>query len=350
MGCSVTEVPFQLGTPRAAPAGFPPDVAPNGIVYAAHINAIRDSVAKWPGDVDGQGHILRNVTLVNVTGGAGAQTPWTQNIDANNKSLSNVGGAITIINAATVASIGITSAAADPGIQINNTAAGGRKWCLLSSGGSSGLGAGVFSIYDLTAGAAVLAVSASAIKSVNRIGIGVDADANSLLHLYRVVSAAAQPAVLFDTGATAKARIGPIAAGVGRIDILANAAFNGSAFNADDTAQSCYALSLTPSAGSSGGIQFRRAVAGGNPRTMITDLMISYQGFVGVGTASPVAQLHTLAGAPVLFGCPITAGAMSSGTMENQSMTWHYNEGAAQLTFRVKDAGGTVRTGVIAVS
>jgi hypothetical protein len=89
---------------------------------------------------------------------------------------------------------------------------------------------------------------------------------------------------------------------------------------------------------------------GGNPRTLVTDLMINYQGYVGVGTANPVAQLHTLAGAPVLFGCPQTGGAMSSGTMENQSLTWHYNEGSALLTFRVKDASGTVRTGTVAVS
>jgi hypothetical protein len=36
--------------------------------------------------------------------------------------------------------------------------------------------------------------------------------------------------------------------------------------------------------------------------------------------------------------------------MENQSLTWHYNEGSALLTFRVKDASGTVRTGTVAVS
>ncbi len=52
----------------AVPAGFPPDVAPNQVIFASHINAIRDSVALWPGDVDGQNHWLRNVHLANVTG------------------------------------------------------------------------------------------------------------------------------------------------------------------------------------------------------------------------------------------------------------------------------------------
>ena len=60
--------PFRLRSPRAAPAGFPPDVLPNQIITASHINAIRDSAARWPGDVDGQNHVLRNVVLENAAG------------------------------------------------------------------------------------------------------------------------------------------------------------------------------------------------------------------------------------------------------------------------------------------
>jgi len=63
-------VPFRL--PRvgvqALPAGWPPDVAPNEIIYASQINRIRDSVALWPGDVDAQNHHLRNVILDNPQG------------------------------------------------------------------------------------------------------------------------------------------------------------------------------------------------------------------------------------------------------------------------------------------
>lgn len=55
-------VPFAL-KPRTAPPGFPPDVAPNEIIYASHINAIRDALALWPGDVNAQGHTLSNVVL-----------------------------------------------------------------------------------------------------------------------------------------------------------------------------------------------------------------------------------------------------------------------------------------------
>jgi hypothetical protein len=51
---------------RAAPPGFPPDVAPNQIIYAAHINAIRDSVAVWPGNVSGNGKTLHSVGSIGI--------------------------------------------------------------------------------------------------------------------------------------------------------------------------------------------------------------------------------------------------------------------------------------------
>ena len=53
------------------PAGFPPDVAPNGIIFASHINAIRDSVGLWPGHVNAQGHDLIALGAV----GIGTGTP-----------------------------------------------------------------------------------------------------------------------------------------------------------------------------------------------------------------------------------------------------------------------------------
>jgi len=65
---SDSRAPFRLGAAPAAPAGFPPDVAPNQIIFASHINAIRNSVALWPGDVNAQSHTLSNVNLVNATG------------------------------------------------------------------------------------------------------------------------------------------------------------------------------------------------------------------------------------------------------------------------------------------
>jgi hypothetical protein len=61
--------PFRLRAGGlAVPAGWPPDVRPNELIASAHINAIRSSVYAWPGDVDGQNHILSNVHLVNATG------------------------------------------------------------------------------------------------------------------------------------------------------------------------------------------------------------------------------------------------------------------------------------------
>ena len=65
----MSDAPFSL-RPRAAPPGFPPDAGANQVIYASHINAIRDSVALWPGDVNAQGHVLSNVTF-----GAGVTLP-----------------------------------------------------------------------------------------------------------------------------------------------------------------------------------------------------------------------------------------------------------------------------------
>jgi hypothetical protein len=61
--------PFRLRAPRTPSApGWPPDVAPNQIIHATHINTIRDSVADWPGDVNAGGHKLSNVVLEGVAG------------------------------------------------------------------------------------------------------------------------------------------------------------------------------------------------------------------------------------------------------------------------------------------
>jgi len=59
---------FRLRAPLAVPPGWPADVAPNQIIFAQHLNDIRDSVYAWPGDVDAQTHTLANVNLVNATG------------------------------------------------------------------------------------------------------------------------------------------------------------------------------------------------------------------------------------------------------------------------------------------
>ena len=51
-------------TPFVAPPGFPADVAPNQIIFASHINAIRDSVAIWPGNVNGNAKNLTGAGTV----------------------------------------------------------------------------------------------------------------------------------------------------------------------------------------------------------------------------------------------------------------------------------------------
>jgi hypothetical protein len=76
--------PFMLRpVARAAPPGFPPDVAPNQIIYAAHINAIRDSVAVWPGNVDGNGKILSNIAAISVSGAITAGSLSTTTVEAS---------------------------------------------------------------------------------------------------------------------------------------------------------------------------------------------------------------------------------------------------------------------------
>jgi len=64
----VSDIPVRLRPRAVVPSGWPPDVAPNQIITAAHINAVRSSVYAWPGDVDGQGHTLSNVHLAGATG------------------------------------------------------------------------------------------------------------------------------------------------------------------------------------------------------------------------------------------------------------------------------------------
>lgn len=121
------------------------------------------------------------------------------------------------------------------------------------------------------------------------LGLGIvaaSADLNSLLHLYRVPSAAAQPQILIDAGGVGKARISTIQASTpGRLDLMGNLYFDG-AFKADDTTLSSFLLSLIPNTAGNGGgaVQFRRCAAGtANPRTMTTDITIDSSGNVGIG-------------------------------------------------------------------
>jgi hypothetical protein len=82
--------PFILpraGAPKGPP-GFPPDVAPNQIIAAAHINAIRDSVAIWPGNVDGNAKTLANVAAL----GIGTASPSAK-LDVNG-ALRSIGSAV----------------------------------------------------------------------------------------------------------------------------------------------------------------------------------------------------------------------------------------------------------------
>ena len=62
-------------TPFVAPPGFPADVAPNQIIFASHINAIRDSVALWPGDVNGNAKNLTGVALMSASVVAANMSP-----------------------------------------------------------------------------------------------------------------------------------------------------------------------------------------------------------------------------------------------------------------------------------
>jgi hypothetical protein len=55
----------------------------------------------------------------------------------------------------------------DTGVRLKNTATNGRTWTLFSSGGSSGIGAGNFNIYDATLGTSRLTIDPS-----GQVGIG----------------------------------------------------------------------------------------------------------------------------------------------------------------------------------
>jgi hypothetical protein len=75
------------------------------------------------------------------------------------------------VNAAQAAAE-FTNSAPDTGIRLKNTAASGRTFTLFSSGGTSGLGAGTFHIYDATAGQDRLGIDAAGNVFILQLGPG----------------------------------------------------------------------------------------------------------------------------------------------------------------------------------
>ena len=128
-------------TPLTAPPGFPPDVAPNQIIYASHINAIRDSVAIWPGDVDGNGKTLKNAAAV----GIGVASPLAQL-----HVYSGIANAIMRIESAAVCYVDFRR--------------GAQQWFI-----GSNLAGNDFSIYDAVAARSDLVITAAA----GNVGIGL---------------------------------------------------------------------------------------------------------------------------------------------------------------------------------
>ena len=132
----MADSPFMLRpAARAAPPGFPPDVAPNQIIYAAHINAIRDSVAVWPGNVDGNAKTLSNA------GSIGIGTAPAFKLDV-------VGGRSQFTASSEVFAVGVKYSAVSPVFWLGSNASGdllfseapGPERMRLTAAGKLGIG------------------------------------------------------------------------------------------------------------------------------------------------------------------------------------------------------------------
>ena len=85
---------------------------------------------------------------------------------------------ITISNANQQTSLNINGPNNDVGIQIGNTGTNGRNYQFLSSGGTSGLGQGTFTLYDATTGG--IAGARLVVTSSGNVGIGTISPAQAL--------------------------------------------------------------------------------------------------------------------------------------------------------------------------
>jgi hypothetical protein len=105
---------------------WPADVADGQIIAAAHINAIKNSVATWQGNVDAGQFALNNLSAVNVQSADGvyqtyfvAQTAAAQAGMAPGITLASSGNVLNLLG-------GITTGAAVGGVNVAFFASG---WC-----------------------------------------------------------------------------------------------------------------------------------------------------------------------------------------------------------------------------
>lgn len=209
-----------------------------------------------------------------------------------------VNGQIEIANAVQQNSLNIIGAVAttDSGVTIGNTAANGRGWSLLSSGGATVLGQGNFTIFDASGGVARVTVTPS-----GNVGI----------------QTTTPQCVLDVNGAIRSIGAGSVSGGVGPI-LFYNAG--------QGTLQV-----LNYSTG-----VFQALTIQSNPLIINT---ASGTGNVGIGTNAPTARLTVVATtAPVISVTGSAPGLLIQGQ--------NTNAGAATLIGLINDSNRTLQLGV----
>ena len=295
---------------------------------------------------------ITSLAWAKITGapGVGGQTPWLTDIDAKTHNLNNVGLMgiglasasgipLSIRNDAALRQIVTSTAGTDCGISLQCLAAGGRIYSFYSSGGTSGISAGVlgqgcFAIYDDTVGSTRLGITAAGDMYVpGQLGVqkmpGCSLDVAGIIR-----STSGTIDLRVQAGASSAAGVGtfsndPLLFFVNSIETMRITTAGHVGINTQ-TAVDWLSITCVPFAGNAnGGIRLQspsaewvarlalKSNAGGAPRFALdfgTETVSVIQGHVGVNAIAPAYELDVTGTARTTAGF-LTQGKVGIGTL-----------------------------------